>query len=159
MKRKLQELSAKEVLGLAISIENSNQKALLNYSGMFHGYDDQVSKNFAELASEENLHRELLLKQYKKSYKGAPPKMDPFDVEEVVEALDFDDSEHLIFDSLKAKKVFQLAHEAETRAVNFYKRAQKAVKNKDLVALFKKLAAMEGEHASWLEDKIKGEKS
>ena len=159
MKRKLQELSGQEVLALAISVEKSNQKALLNYSAMFDGYDHEVSLNFAELASEENHHEDLLLQQYKKTFKGTPPVMDPMDVEEVVEALDFDDSEHLIFDSLKAKKVFQLAYEAEVRAVNFYTQAQQIVKDKDLAALFKKLAAMEGDHAGWLEDKLKGAKS
>jgi rubrerythrin len=88
-------------------------------------------------------------------YKGPVPELTNFDVEEVVEAFDMDDSEHLIFDSLKAKQVYQLAYEAEKRAKSFYEKAMKTVKDKEIAALFKELAALEGDHAAWLEDKIK----
>ncbi len=155
MKRKLQDLSPKEVLALAISIERSNQKALHNFSEMFDGYDDEVSRNFEEMSQEESSHEELLQSKFQKLFKGPVPEVDNFDVEEVVEAFDMDDSEHLIFDSLKAKQVYQLAYEAEKRAKSFYEKAMKTVNDKELASLFKDLAALEGDHASWLEKKIK----
>ena len=155
MTRKLEDLSPKEMLALAISIEQSNQKALHNFSEMFNGYDDEVSKNFAEMSVEEGRHEQILLAKFKKMFKGPVPEISNFDVEEVVEAIDFDDSEHLIFDSLKAKQVYQLAYEAEKRAKAFYEKAMKSVKNKEMAVLFKELAAMEGDHAKWLENKIK----
>ena len=155
MTRKLEELSPKEMLALAISIEQSNQKALHNFSDMFNGYDDEVSKNFEEMSVEEGRHEQILLEKFKNMFKGPVPEISNFDVEEVVEAIDFDDSEHLIFDSLKAKQVYQLAYEAEKRAKAFYEKVMKTVKNKELAVLFKELAAMEGDHAKWLENKIK----
>jgi erythrin-vacuolar iron transport family protein len=155
MTRKLEDLSPKEMLALAISIEQSNQKTLHNFSEMFDGYDEEVSKNFEEMSVEEGHHEQLLLKKFKDMFKGPIPEITNFDVEEVVEAVDFDDSEHLIFDSLKAKQVYQLAYEAEKRARTFYEKAMKSVKNKEMASLFKELAAMEGDHAKWLENKIK----
>src|SRR5579859_7063230 len=158
MTRKLQDLSPKEVLSLAIYIEQSNQKALRNFSEMFDGYDDKVSKNFEEMAVEEGRHEEILQQKFKKMFKGSVPEVTNFEVDEVVEAFDMDDSEHLIFDSLKAKHVYQLAYEAEKRAKNFYEKAAQTVKDKEIAAKFKDLAALEGDHAAWLEDKIKEEK-
>ncbi|HEY5037986.1 MAG TPA: ferritin family protein [bacterium] len=155
MTRKLEELTPKEVLALAISIEQSNGKALHNFAEMFDGYDQEVSKNFEEMSVEEGHHEQLLLQKFKKLFKGPIPEITNFDVEEVVEAIDLDDSEHLIFDSLKAKQVYQLAYEAEKRARSFYEKAMKTVKNKELASLFKELAEMEGDHATWLEIKIK----
>ncbi len=154
MKRKLQDLTPREMLALAVSIEQSNQMALHNFSGMFQGYDEMVSLNFEEMSLEENRHGQLLLQKYNKLFKEPLPEINAFDVEEVVEALDFDDSEHLIFDSLKAKKVYQLVYEAEKRAKNFYDNAARVVKNQELVTLFKELADIEGSHAAWLENKI-----
>jgi rubrerythrin len=155
MIRKLQDLSPKEMLALAISIEQSNQKALRNFSGMFDGYDSEVSRNFEEMAVEEGRHEDILQQKFEKKFKGPVPEITNFDVEEVVEAVDMDDSEHLIFDSLKARQVYQLAYEAEKRAKSFYEKAVKTVKDQELASLFKELAAMEGDHAAWLEKKIK----
>lgn len=155
MTKKIQDLSPKEVLALAISIEQSNGKALHNFAEMFEGYDKKVSKLFEEMSVEENNHEKLLQQMFQQKFKGPVPTVDRFDIEEVVEAYDFDDSEHLIFDSLKAKQVYQLAYEAENRAKSFYEKAAKTVKDKELADLFKKLVSFESDHAAWLEDKRK----
>lgn len=160
MTRKIEELAPKEVLALAISIEQANQKALRNFSEMFEGYDTEVSRNFEEMAVEEASHEEMLQQMFKKKYKGTAPKVDSFDIEGVVEAVDLDDSEFLIFDSFKAQQVYQTCWEAERRAKEFYLKAMKSVKDVELVKLFNRLAEMEEEHAGWLEKKLvrKGKK-
>lgn len=155
MTKKIQNLSPKEVLGLAIAVEQSNGKALRNFAEMFEGYDSEVSKLFREMSDEENKHEELLQQMFQRKFKEPVPTVDPFDIEEVVEAYDFDDSEHLIFDSLRAKQVYQLAYEAENRAKRFYEEAAKTVKDKELGDLFKKLVSFESDHAAWLEEKRK----
>ncbi len=154
MTRKIQDLSPKEVLALAISIEQSNRKTLHNFSVMFEGYDKEVSKNFEEMSVEESRHEVLLQQLFNKKFGGRIPEISPFELEETVEAIDMDDSEHLIFDSLKAKQVYQLAWEAEKRASNFYEKAMKTVKDIELVKLFNTLADMEKDHASWLDKKL-----
>jgi rubrerythrin len=154
MTKKIQDLTPKEVLALAISIEQSNSKALGNFSHMFEGYDDEVSRQFGEMAHEEDKHEFLLTQRFKKMFEGPVPVVSNFDVEEVVEAFDLDDSEHLIFDSLKVKKVYQLVLESEERAKSFYQKASKAMKDHVLKNLFQALAEMEGDHAEWLEIKL-----
>ena len=105
--------------------------------------------------SEELSHEKILLQLFQDRFKEPVPVLDRFDVEDVVEAYDLDDSEHLIFDSLKAKQVYQLAYEAENRAKTFYQRAMLSVQDKDLAETFRKLASLETEHAAWLEEKRK----
>lgn len=154
MTRKISELSPKEVLALAIHIEQANKKRLLNFANAFTGYDDQVEKKFNELAEEEGLHEAWLQQKFKKMFKGSVPKVTEFDVEEVVEAVEWDDSEHQIFDSLKAENVFRLALDAENAARNFYQVAIRTVKDKSLTKLFKELAGMENDHVEWLKKHI-----
>ncbi|GEM_PF-3421095 len=160
MTRRIEELEPKEILALAISIEQANQKALRNFSEMFDGYNQEVSRNFGEMAEEEGRHEELLQQMYKKKYKGPAPNIDSFDIEGVVEAVDLDDSEFLIFDSFKAQQVYQASWEAERRAREFYLKAVKNVKDAEMANLFNTLADMEGDHADWLEKKLghKGKK-
>ena len=155
MTRKIQDLSPKEVLALAVAIERSNAKALHNFAQMFEGYDKKVSELFEEMSVEELSHEKILLQLFQDRFKEPVPVLDRFDVEDVVEAYDLDDSEHLIFDSLKAKQVYQLAYEAENRAKTFYQRAMLSVQDKDLAETFRKLASLETEHAAWLEEKRK----
>ena len=154
MTRKIEELEPKEVLALAISIEQANQKALRNFSEMFDGYDAEVSRNFEEMALEEARHEEMLQQMFKKKYKGPVPAMDSFAIEGVVEAVDLDDSEFLIFDSFKAQQVYQACWGAERRARDFYLKAMKSVKDVEMANLFHDLAEMEEEHSDWLEKKL-----
>ena len=154
MTRRIEELEPKEVLALAISIEQANQKALRNFSEMFEGYDKEVSRNFEEMALEEGRHEEMLQQMFKKKYRGPAPQIDSFDIEGVVEAVDLEDSEFLIFDSFKAQQVYQASWVAEKRAREFYLKAMKSVKDVELAHLFNSLADMEEEHADWLEKKL-----
>ncbi|HJT24874.1 MAG TPA: ferritin family protein [bacterium] len=154
MTRKINELSPKEILALAIHIEQANKNRLRNFAHAFSGYDQEVEGKFNELAEEEGFHEAWLQQKFEKMFKGPVPKVTEFDVEEVVEAVEWDDSEHQIFDSLKAENVYRLALDAENGARNFYQVAIKTVKEKSLVKLFKELAGMENDHVEWLKKRI-----
>lgn len=158
MKQRIEELEPKEVLALAISIEQANQKALRNFSEMFTGYDEEVSRNFEEMAVEEGRHEEMLQQMFRKKYGGPVPQIDSFEIEGVVEAVDLADSEFLIFDSFKAQQVYQACWDAESRARNFYLKAMKSVKDVEMAKLFHTLAEMEEDHATWLENKLRHHK-
>jgi rubrerythrin len=156
MKKNIQELSPMEILALAIHIEKENQKAFISFSEMFEGYDEDVVLKFKELSKEESLHEAVLSKKFTDLFGDAKiPEITEFDVEEVVEAFDIDDSEHLIFDSLKSKKIYQLALAAEKRAFQFYLNASQKVKNSELSKLFKELSELENSHSNWIEEKLK----
>jgi len=152
--RKISELSPKEVLALAIHIESANKIRLQNFANAFSGYDGDVAEKFNELAEEEGLHEAWLRQKFKALFKGAVPKIDQSDIQEVVEAVDWDESEQQIFDSLKAENVYRMALDAENEARNFYQVAIKTVKNPSLAKLFKELAGMENDHVEWLKKRI-----
>ncbi len=159
MTKKIKDLSPQEVLALAISVERSNRQALDNYAHMFDGYDTEVAQRFRVLAEEESKHEQLLRKKAQELFGGNLPSVDGFDVQEVVEALDMDDSEHLIFDSLKARKVYELALQAEKKAQDFYREAGRHTTNKALATLFAELGGMEDDHAGWLQAQLNKEKN
>lgn len=155
MTRKIKDLSPEEILALAIHVEQANGRRLRNFAHAFDGYDQAVADKFTDLASEEDLHEKWLQEKFKKMFKGPLPEVREFDVEEVIEAVEWDDSEHQIFDSLKADDVFKLALNAETSARTFYEKAALAVrKDKELTKLFKELSGMEDDHAVWLKKRI-----
>jgi rubrerythrin len=77
------------------------------------------------------------------------------DISDVVEAVDLDDGEHLIFDTLKPRRVYELALQAELGAQEFYRRAIARAGDATLAALYRELAEMETGHASFLEEKLR----
>ena len=154
MKRKIEELQPQELLALAIAIEQANQKTLRGYAEMFAGRDEEVSKNFEEMSEEEARHEEYLQQKFAKMFKGPLPAVEHFDMDEVMEKVDLDDSEHLILDSHHPQRVFLQVLEAEKKAKDFYLVASRTVKDHVLANLFHELAEMEGDHAEWLEMKL-----
>ena len=147
MKHSIQDLTPKEVLALAITIEQANQKSLHYFSEMFDGTDDQVSRNFEEMSVEESYHEEILRRKFRKIFKGPIPEISQFDVEETAEIISPEESNSITFDKLKANQVYPLAYEMEKRAKAFYEGAMQSVKDEELSNLFKELATMEGDHA------------
>jgi rubrerythrin len=154
MTRKIQELSPKEVLALAIHVEQANGRRLTHFADAFDGYDNEVAAKFRELAEEERQHEVWLTHKFQRRFKGPIPDVREFDVEEVIEAVEWDDSEHQIFDSLNADEVFKLALAAEDQAQAFYKKAATIKGDKSLILLFRQLSEMEKDHAGWLKKRI-----
>jgi rubrerythrin len=155
MSRTLESLSPMEVLALAIHIEQSNSQRFRTFAGVFQGYDPEVAKRFEELAAEEDLHEQLLNAQFRKSFGGTLPPLEQVDISDVVEAVDLDEGEHLIFDTLKPRRVYELALKAELGAQDFYRRAIAKAGDATLEALYRQLAEMETGHASFLEEKLR----
>jgi rubrerythrin len=155
MSRTFESLSPMEVLALAIHLEQSNSRRFRTFAEVFQGYDPEVAKRFEELAAEEDLHEQLLDAQFRKSFGGALPPLDQVDIADVVEAVDLDDGEHLIFDTLKPRRVYELALKAELGAQDFYRRAIEKAGDATLAALYRQLAEMETGHASFLEEKLR----
>ncbi len=154
MTRKISELSPKEVLALAVRIEQANGKLMRNFAGAFLSYDKNAAEKFLELAEEEDLHEAWLTEKFKRRFKGLIPPINEFDVEGVKEVIEWDEPKSLIVDGVEADKVYQLALEAENRARLFYQEAGTVAADKSLMLLFRQLAKMENDHAGWLEEKI-----
>lgn len=155
MSRKINELSAQEVLALAIRIEQANGRRLRLFADDFESHDPEVAKRFRELAQEEDEHEEWLTQKFKRRFKGPVLPIGEFDVEGVVEAIEWEDSGHRLFDGLRAEKVFELAFQSEERASQFYQEAGSVAMDPSLALLFRQLAEMEKKHSSWIEKKIR----
>ena len=154
MTRKIKDLTPQEVLALAIRIEQANALRLRNFAFAFQNYDKEVSERFEELAAEEDSHEKWLRTRFAKMFKGPLPPAEDLDVEGMAEVTEWDDSEYLVFDSLRADHVYHLAMKAEKKAESFYQRAKRSTKDKGLAKLFEELAEMEAGHTGWLAEKI-----
>jgi rubrerythrin len=155
MSRTLETLSPKEVLALAIHVEQANATRFRTFADVFQGYDAEVANRFLELAAEEDHHEALLAAQFQKSFGGSLPPLEQVDISDVVEAVDLDDGEPLIFDTLKPRHVYELALKAELGAQDFYRKAIAKAGDPALAALYRELAEMETGHASFLEEKLR----
>jgi erythrin-vacuolar iron transport family protein len=152
--RKFEDLSVREVLALAIHVEQANAERFRTFAGVFGEYDEAVARRFEELAAEEEDHERLLVERFRTQFDGPVPRVDEADVRGVIEAVDVDDAEVLIFDSLEPRRVYELALQAELGAQEFYRRAAATTKDALLRPLFEDLAGMEDAHRSWLEERL-----
>lgn len=155
MPREMKDLAPQELLALAVEVERSNTRRLRAFAATFAGYDEEVSRRFEELAEEEVAHEARIVEWYGNRFADPLPGIGEFDVEGVVESMDLDDPEHLIFDSLDPERVFHLALEAERRAQSFYQSAAESTRDEELRELLEELARMEEGHARWLEERVK----
>jgi erythrin-vacuolar iron transport family protein len=154
MTRKISELSPKEVLAIAIRIEQANGKLLRHFAEAFDSYDKKAAERFLELAEEEDLHETWLTEKFRRRFKGPIPPINELDVEGVKEVIKWNELKNKPSGGLEAGKIYQLALEAENRARIFYQEAGSIAADKSLVLLFRQLAKMENDHAGWLENKI-----
>ena len=154
VKRSFSEFTVKEIIALAISIERSNIRRLKAFESVFKGYDDNVARGLALLAKEEEKHEAILLSEFKKRFDEPLPPVDEKDIGGIIESFDIDDAEHLIFDSLKARHVLELAYNTEIAARQFYEDVAEETKNQELESVYSKLALMENDHATWIKQRL-----
>lgn len=154
MTRTLESLTVREVLALAISVERANAERFRSFSQVFEGYEPGVAAKFRELAREEDDHERILMEKFEKRFGLPVPAVEEVEVKGVIEAVDLDDGEHLIFDSLDIDQVYRLALRAEKGAQDFYRSAQGKTADPVLALLFEQLADMEDDHAGWLESQV-----
>ena len=106
--RRFDSLSSREVMALAIHIEQCNARRLRAFADVFRGYEETVTARFEEMAAEEQEHEAMLAEQFQKRFGGTIPLLQEADVAGVIESFDLDDGEHLIFDSLQPAHAYEL---------------------------------------------------
>ena len=153
MGRSFLDLQPHEVLSLAIAVESRNAQRYDSFALLFAG--DEASSLFLEMRDEELAHRNALQVMYRSRFGDRPCNVDEADVDEVVEAVDIDDAEHLIFDSMTRSKVFEAALRAELGAQQFYAALAESVQDEELLALYRLLAAYEQGHLAALENRMR----
>jgi rubrerythrin len=153
MKRKFKDLDVKEVLALAISVEDTNTQRFGTLADMYQDFDDELYKLFCTLRDEEVDHTRILNEEWKRRYGDEPkPAISESDIDDVIEAVDLEHGEHGIFDDLDRAGALKLVEISERNALNMYKRAAAESTDPGLKALYLDLAAMEEGHADAVDD-------
>lgn len=154
MGRSIRELKPQEVLALAVAVETRNAQRYDSLAHLFDDYHDEASTLLTEMRDEELEHRSVLQAMYKSRYGDQPCSLDEADVDEVVEAVDLADAEHMIFDSMTRREAFESALRAEQGARQFYSALSDIVEDEELLTLYKRLAAFEEEHVAAIQKRI-----
>jgi len=155
MTRSFESLSEEQVVALAVYIERANAERFRAFADTFRGYDDDVAGRFEALAKEEEEHEALLIRRFEERFGDAVPEIEERDVEGVIESPELQDAEHLIFDTLNEKRVYEVALAAEKQAQTFYRRAAASAADPKMASLYRELAEMEEEHTGWVEEKLR----
>lgn len=140
---------------LAIDVEQVNGKRLRNFAGLFADFAPEAAGIFAEMAAEEDQHRNQLESLYMQRYGTIQRTLTQDEVPEVVEAHDLDDAEHLVFDSLSLSRALVIVLAAERQAQDFYRQAAEQAAEPNLQALFRELSGLESNHVQWVEERLR----
>ncbi len=154
MAKSILDLRPDEVLSLAIAVESRNAERYETFGHIFSAYNDEASDLFAEMRDEELEHKTVLQEMYRSRYGGQPCAIDEADVDEVVEAVDVESAEHMVFNDLTRKDVLEAALRAELGARQFYTALSETVKDEDLLALYRRLAAYEEGHVAGIKSRL-----
>ena len=154
MAKSILELEPYEVLALAIAVESRNAERYATFAHIFTTYQDDASALLAEMRDEEIEHRTVLQEMYKNRYGDKPCVIDEDDVDEVVEAIDVEDAEHLIFNDLTRREVLEAALKAEEGARQFYATLSQGMKDDELRSLCQRLAAYEEGHVAGIKSRL-----
>lgn len=144
--RKFSDLDEREILALAISLEEEDYRVYLEYA---HGLEDRYpasAKLFTEMAAEENEHRRVLIELYQKKFGEHIPLIRRQDVSGFVHH-----SPIWMVRPLGLDKVRKQAEEREWETRQFYQSAQNRATDASIRKLLGDLAAAEVAHESLAE--------
>ncbi|MAG94469.1 MAG: hypothetical protein CMJ48_12065 [Planctomycetaceae bacterium] len=148
------ELTPEEVMTLAINVEESNGTRLRTFADLFSDYAPDVAGLFAEMADEEDQHRDQLKVASDRRFGEYDCVVTEEDVWEVVEPFDLEAGEHFVFDDMTLRRALESVLAAEIRAEAFYRQACEGAKDPDLQELFRQLAEFEDGHVQWIEKRL-----
>ena len=154
MSRSIRDLKPQEVLALAVAVESRNAERYAAFAHIFSTYNDEASRLFDEMRDEELAHRAVLQRMYRDRYGDQEYAIDEADVDEVVEAVDIDDAEYLVFNDITRRQVFEAALRAEQGARRFYAALSGTVQDAALLGLYRQLAEYEEDHVAALEARM-----
>lgn len=152
--KNFRELTPEDVLALAINIEESNGTRLRLFAELFADYAPEAAAVFAEMASEEDEHHLQLETAYKQRYGELRRAVAEEDVQEIIEAHDLDDAEHMVFDDLSLRRVLETVLAAEHKAVAFYRQALEEADDEELGKVYRQLAEFEDGHVQAIEARL-----
>ncbi len=154
MAKSLHNLLPQEVLSLAIAVETRNAERYDTFAHIFGSYNDEATALLQEMRDEELEHKTVLEAMYLNRFGDKVCDIDESDVDEVVEAVDVDSAEHLIFNDLTKRDVLEAALRAEEGAREFYISLSESEQDEELLQLYRRLAAYEEGHVAGIKARI-----
>lgn len=144
--RRFSELSEKEILALAISMEEEHGRIYLNYAEGLREDFPGSAKVFEELAKEENEHRRMLLDLFEEKFGTTIPLIRASDVKGFIHHKPLWLVHPMLLD-----KVREQAEVIEYETRNFYEKAMERTTDTSIRKLLGDLAIAEREHESLAE--------
>ena len=154
MNREFTELSAREVLALAISIENRNAERYHDWSTRFKTYDLTISNLLDDLANEEESHRSYLTGYYHARYGNDLLRMDPKLVRAGQEIPGIPEDHYFVENTTTARAILEAAVSVEVRAHRFYERIIATCEDAELCELYNMLLDFEANHVAVMEERL-----
>lgn len=148
------ELSPREVLSLAIAIEERNRDRYSAWSKRFSTYDTEAVSLLEELAKEEEEHRRYLIRRYFEAFGESVLRMDPADFNTGLELGELPDEHFFVVNSAMARSILEMALRHEEAAARFYADALAAETDPRLRAVYEPLVHFEDDHARLLADRL-----
>jgi erythrin-vacuolar iron transport family protein len=154
MNREFTDLTASEVLALAISIEAHNAGRYHDWSMRFKTYDSTISELLADLAKEEEMHRSYLTGFYHARYGDDVPHMDPEMVRAGKDIPGIPEDHFFVDNTTTARAIIEAAVSVEVRAHRFYERLIASCDDPELCELYQKLLEFEAGHVAVMEERL-----
>lgn len=154
VRKSIGDLTPEEVLMVGIDVEESNGTRLRTFAGLFGDYAPEAAELFAEMAAEEDEHRDRLAELYRQRHGELRRTIGQDEVLEVIESHDLDDAEHLVFDTITMRRALEMVLAAELQAQAFYRQARENTSEPELQELFTQLSEFEADHVQGIEARI-----
>lgn len=116
----IEELSPREILSLAIVVEETNAKQYADWADRFRPYDHAITVLLDDLTSEEEAHRDQLTDLYLSCFGDHVLSMDPAAFNMTFESVSLPDDHFFIVDGKAARTILESALQAEERMQHFY---------------------------------------
>jgi rubrerythrin len=149
---KFEDLNPKEVLALAMDIERNNAERLESLANLYMNEREEIAKYFSTLSKEELDHLRILNDYWIEQFGNEQvPEINEMDVVGVIEAVEVENGEHMIFDDLTIEDALWIVKQAEKNAEQYYKAASAATDDEMLKSLYDRLADLEATHNAAIE--------
>ncbi len=141
MKRRFADLSAQEVLALAISNEDEDNRIYRSFADRLRASYPETADMYDKMAQEEIGHRDMLLDLHRKTFGDFLPLIRRQDVKGFVERRPIWLNRTLSLDATR-----KFAEEMEYETARFYRRAAEGAHDEPVRDLLRQLAAAEDKH-------------
>jgi rubrerythrin len=141
VKRRFADLSAQEVLALAISNEDEDNRIYRSFADRLRASYPETADMYDKMAQEEIGHRDMLLDLHRKTFGDFLPLIRRQDVKGFVERRPIWLNRTLSLDATR-----KFAEEMEYETARFYRRAAEGAHDEPVRDLLRQLAAAEDKH-------------